>query len=95
MPLAYETPTEIRIPVRDYKKVCIPGSVRTLDIGRPSSNKIIRCKNIKTKRWITVSYHVDKSNLEKRGDTYVAKNQRTKELMDSIRSQHGAIRRVV
>jgi len=92
MPLAYETETEIRIPVLDYKKVCIPGTVRTFDVGRPGSNKLIRCKNIKTKRWITVSYHIDKSNLKKRGDAYVATNQRTKDIMDSIRNQHGAIR---
>lgn len=98
MPKAYLVGDYWHIVLKDYKKICIPETIRTHDVGRPHSNQRMCCVNKKTGKWITFSWHVHRSNVKVvkakkgRGYTLSALNRRTEKILNQIRANFGRIR---
>lgn len=98
MPKAYLVGNYWHIVLKDYRRVCQPGTIRTHDVGRPGSNQRMTCINKRTGKWITFSWHVHKSNVKVvrakkgRGYTLSPLNERTAKILNQIRANFGRIR---
>ena len=96
MPYAYEMKNHWNIVLYDYDKVCIPGTIRTHDVGRKGHNQRMTCKSKGSKKWITFSWHIAKSDVKviKHGDyhTLQAVEPSTEKILRNVRQKYGAIK---
>ena len=88
MPIAKLGKNYWSIPLRSRRGLY---NFRVHDVGRPHSNERLSAINRRTGRWVTYAWHIHKDNVKVRGNTLTATNKRTQKILDSIRSQYGAI----
>ena len=96
MPIAIEGKNYWIIEIQDYTTVCQPGTIRTHDVGRPGHSQRMTCVSKYSGKWITFSWHVakeDVSEMKQSGYTTLrAEDEKTKKILNSIRSQYGPIK---